>query len=135
MSRFARKVRGVRLDFGGITSLKVTYEYDRASDGWRRGQNGTTHQDENGAVIAPRNVVILVTGYVPSPADARSPEAQTVGSGPAVVYTAGHKIEGVWTRQSATEPFHLEAGGQPVLITPGRTWVELVDAQHNLADG
>ena len=22
----------------------VTYEYDRANDGWRRGQNGTTHQ-------------------------------------------------------------------------------------------
>ena len=80
------------------------------------------------------SVIVLVVPYGTSPAGG-GPEAQTIGTGAAVVYTAGHKIEGTWTRQSATEPFHLEAGGQPILITPGRTWVELVDDQHNLADG
>ena len=29
----------------------------------------------------------------------------------------------------------LEANGQPILLAPGRTWVELVDEQHNLTDG
>ena len=63
------------------------------------------------------------------------PEAQTLGSGPAVVYTDGRKIEGSWSRQNPTDQFSLEAGGQPILLAPGRTWVELVDAQHNLTDG
>ena len=36
---------------------------------------------------------------------------------------------------SATEPFTLEANGQPILIAPGRTWVELVDADNGLTDG
>ena len=79
-------------------------------------------------------MIVLVVEYGDEPGRWRT-RSQTIGTGAAVVYTAGHKIEGTWTRQNTTEPFQLEAAGQPILITPGRTWVELVDAQHNLADG
>lgn len=126
LSPLARKVRGVRLDFGGVASLKVTYEYDRANDSWRRGQNGTTHQDENGAVIAPRNVVVLVTGYVPSPADARSPEAQTVGTGEAWVFTKGRVVGGTWRRDAVDQQLQLtDQQGTAIELTPGKTWIEL----------
>ena len=51
------------------------------------------------------------------------------------MYSDGRKIEGTWSRDNPTDPFTLEANGQPILLAPGRTWVELVDEQHNLADG
>ncbi len=45
------------------------------------------------------------------------------------MYTAGHKIEGTWTRNDASEPFSLtDTSGAPILLSPGRTWVELADA-------
>ena len=80
------------------------------------------------------SVVVLVLDYGSSSAGG-GPEAQTLGTGAAVVYTDGRKIEGTWTRDNPTDPFTLEAIGQPILLAPGRTWVELVDEQHNLADG
>jgi hypothetical protein len=122
----ARKVRGVRLGFGGVASLDVTYEYDVKNDGWRRGQEGTTHEDEDGRVIAPRNVLILFTQYAPSPADPRSPEAQTVGSGDVWVFTKGRVIGGTWRREAADHGYILtDQSGDPIELTPGKTWVEL----------
>jgi hypothetical protein len=52
------------------------------------------------------------------------------------VYTNGKKAEGTWTRANVTDPWTLEtADGQPILLVPGRTWVELVDSDNQLADG
>jgi hypothetical protein len=122
----ARRTRGVRLEFGGVASVTVTYEYDAKNDGWRRGQNGTTHMDEDGRVIAPRNVIVLFTEYRASPADARSPEAQTVGSGQAWVFSKGKVVGGTWTRDAVERPLVLkDVAGRVIELTPGKTWVEL----------
>ena len=116
-----------------VGSYDVRWDWDATQRLFLRSQLGSPHELADGQASA-NTVIVLVVPYGTSPAGG-GPEAQTIGTGAAVVYTAGHKIEGTWTRQSATEPFQLEAGGQPILIAPGRTWVELVDAQHNLADG
>jgi hypothetical protein len=116
-----------------VGSYDVRWDWDATQRLFLRSQLGAPHELTDGRASA-NNVIVLVVEYGASAAGG-GPEAQTIGSGAAVVYSAGQKIEGTWTRQSATEPFHLEAAGQPILITPGRTWVELVDAQHNLSDG
>ena len=116
-----------------VGGYDVRWDWDATQRLFLRSQLGSPHELADGQASA-NTVIVLVVQYGTSPAGG-GPEAQTIGTGAAVVYTAGQKIEGTWTRQSATEPFHLEAGGQPILIAPGRTWVELVDAQHNLADG
>ena len=116
-----------------VGGYDVRWDWDATQRLFLRSQLGSPHELADGQASA-NSVIVLVVEYGTSPAGG-GPEAQTIGTGAAVVYTAGQKIEGTWTRQSATEPFHLEAGGQPILIAPGRTWVELVDAQHNLADG
>ena len=116
-----------------VGGYDVRWDWDATQRLFLRSQLGSPHELADGQASA-NTVIVLVVPYGTSPAGG-GPEAQTIGTGAAVVYTAGQKIEGTWTRQSATEPFHLEAGGQPILIAPGRTWVEFVDAQHNLADG
>jgi hypothetical protein len=116
-----------------VGGYDVRWDWDATQRLFLRSQLGSPHELTDGRASA-NTVIVLVVQYGTSPAGG-GPEAQTIGTGAAVIYTAGRKIEGTWTRQSATAPFRLQAAGQPVLIAPGRTWVELVDAQHNLADG
>ena len=74
-------------------------------------------------------VVVLVTEYRPSPADARSPEAVTVGSGEALVLTRGVVVRGRWERATEADGFTLTDGdGDEIPLTVGRTWIELAPA-------
>ena len=62
-------------------------------------------------------------GISPPPA---IPKGQTVGSGTAVVLTGGTVIQANWTKASSTSVTQFtDSGGQPIQLTPGRTWVEL----------
>lgn len=117
---------GVNISYqGGGTS--VDYVYDAARQGWVRFQNGTPHVDADGVAVAPANVAILYTEYAASPADPRSPDAQTVGEGEATIFLGdGTVVQGRWSRADPTSPYTItDAAGAPVLFTPGRTWIAL----------
>jgi hypothetical protein len=94
--------------------------YVRFSDNKPHGDSLTGNQ------VATNNVVVLYVQYKPSPADGRSPEAQTEGFGVAWVFTAGKWVQGAWTRADRLEPFTLtDLKGKPILLSPGHTFVEL----------
>jgi hypothetical protein len=116
-----------------VGDYPVRWDWDAGRDVFLRSQLGSAHELTDGQASAD-TVVVLVLDYGTSPAGG-GPEAQTLGTGRAVVYSDGVRIEGTWTRQNPTDPFSLEANGQPILIAPGRTWVELVDDANNLVDG
>ncbi len=106
----------------------VTHTWDSARAGWLRTQDGRPHTTSSGDQLAPENVVIMETIYTVSPADATSPEVQTVGSGRLFVLTDGHIILGTWSREAAdAKPVLLDEDGEVVKLTPGRTWVLLPD--------
>ncbi len=66
--------------------------------------------------------------YLPSVADRRSPEAQTLGEGPAWVFSDGEVVEGTWKRDNVFFPIeYFDADGDVIAINPGNTWVELAD--------
>lgn len=119
------------VDFGGGTV--VDYLWDAARDGWRRFQIDSTHgrsssatMDRAGGQVTPANVVVMFTEYGQSPSDSRSPMALTIGSGRALVYSAGQAIEATWNRPDARSPAVLrDTAGSVIALTPGRTWVEL----------
>jgi hypothetical protein len=53
-------------------------------------------------------------------------EAQLVGGGDAAIFTAGHRVNGRWTRSDPAKPAKfVDAAGAPIRLTPGQTWVEL----------
>lgn len=122
---------GLTVDFGMGTVIE--YVWDAQRSGWRRFQVDASHgrpdsatMDRDGGQVAPANVVVMFTEYGQSPSDSRSPMALTVGSGRAIVYTAGQAIEGTWSRADALTPAVLrDATGAVIALTPGRTWVEL----------
>jgi hypothetical protein len=114
---------GVRIDYG---RTKVEYQWNQALLGWQRTQNGQTHKLDDGTVIAPDNVVVLEMEHRPSPADADTPEAISTGLGVAHVYTQGKHIVGTWERFDVSQAFALRVGAEPILLTPGETFVQLV---------
>lgn len=117
---------GAEIDWGGS---QVAYLWDDPRGVWARFQDGTPHLDAADELVAPANVVVLLTEYGAAPSDPRSPVAITVGEGEATVFTAGQQIAARWSRSGPTSPYVVtdNATGAPVELTPGTTWVALAE--------
>jgi hypothetical protein len=125
---------GARVTFGGSGGSAPT-EWRWNGTGWARTQKGTPHVDAAGVQVAPANVVIQFVEYAPSDvADQFGvliPEAQLVGEGDVWVLTGGGTqppglVQGRWQKPSLEAvTTYTDADGNPILLTPGRTWVVL----------
>jgi hypothetical protein len=114
---------GVDLKMDGVN---VGWKFDAGSGTYLRFQGGKAHNDAALGQVNSVNVVVLVVDYQPSQVDRNSPEAQTTGTGEAFAFTGGKVVHGKWTRDDRLHPYALTADdGTPILLTPGRTWVEL----------
>lgn len=114
---------GVNLEMDG---LSVEWRFDAASGTYLRSNGGTPHMDALSGQVSTNNVVVMFVDYQPSAADGNSPEAQTIGSGEVWVFTGGVLVKGTWSRADRLQPIAFtDANGAPILLTPGRTWVEL----------
>ncbi|NLD76802.1 MAG: DUF3048 domain-containing protein [Acidimicrobiales bacterium] len=126
-SPLAEPARGVDITWGGgVASSPVDWRWDPDTKLYLRNQNGRPHLDADGSQVVASNVVVMITDYGRSAADTRSPEAHTVGEGELFVYTDGHVVWGRWSRPADDQPATLtDTAGNPILLTPGTTWVEL----------
>ncbi len=116
---------GAEVKLRGITAR---WDWDPATGLYYRETNGRVHNDANGDQVSTHNVVVLVMEYRPSAADRNSPEAQSVGSGEAFVFTGGAYVHGTWTRADRLAPFTLtDDTGKAIELTPGRTFIELAE--------
>lgn len=119
-----------RVDVGGVAvrlgASAFRFVWDQPAGRWLRFVDEYAHVDTRGVQVSPTNVVVLETEYAPSPADPRSPEAQTLGSGAAWVLVDGLAATGTWERFDPTEPYALIGeDGAALTLRPGRTWVVL----------
>jgi hypothetical protein len=116
---------GVRARVG---SENIEWTWNPELARFDRSQRGRAHDDKLFGRIRATNVVVMGVQYAPSPADRRSPEAQTVGTGPVWVFSDGKVVTGSWTRELATEPIEfVDGASKPIALTPGNTWIELAD--------
>jgi Protein of unknown function (DUF3048) N-terminal domain/Protein of unknown function (DUF3048) C-terminal domain len=114
---------GVDLKMDGVN---VSWKLDTKSGKYLRFQGGKAHNDAALGQVDTANIVVLVVDYQASPVDRNSPEAQTTGTGEVFAFSAGKVVHGKWVRTDRLSPFQLTADdGSPILLTPGRTWVEL----------
>jgi hypothetical protein len=123
-----RPVAGVRIVFGdGPGSAPVEYRWD--GQGWARTQRDTPHVDAAGQQVAPPNVVIQFTPYAEVQCCDASGfpivEAQLIGEGDAWILTGGQLVEARWARPGHGDVTTYTVDGQPVGLTPGRTWVAI----------
>ena len=117
-------VAAVKLSMDGAD---VLWQWDPGSKRFLRFTDDEVHEDAlTDTQVSTENVVVLFVDYVPSPADRQSPEAQTIGTGEAWVYSDGKVVTGTWSRNDRRQPFTLTAAdGTTMKLTPGRTFVEL----------
>jgi Protein of unknown function (DUF3048) N-terminal domain/Protein of unknown function (DUF3048) C-terminal domain len=111
-----------------IENVHAEWHYVATSDSYQRSQEGHPHVMADGTRVEFNNVVVLWIDYGHSTADGRSPDGGTIGSGDAVVFTNGKQIPAHWARGDRLQPMSLsDAGGAPILLTPGTTWFELAN--------
>lgn len=107
-----------------LDQVSVEWRWDAATQLWRRTMNGKVHNEATTGQVTTNNVVVLSTQYAPG--ISASPDAQTIGTGEAFVFTAGGYIHGRWERVDRLAPFTLtDDNGAPILLSPGRTFVEI----------
>ena len=101
----------------------VSYVWDATDGGWKRFQRADEPFLAAGipeTQIAPTNVVVQFVPY------AGFGEGDLFGSGEVWIFSNGQLIRGTWTRiYPGVPPVFNDAAGAPILLTPGRTWVEL----------
>jgi hypothetical protein len=106
-----------------IDAYKLGWTWNAATAKYERTQNKKPDKERNGDLVTTENVLILKMTYKSS---VGSPAAQSVGSGEAYLFTGGNTIHGTWSRTDNHQPFTLTADdGTIMLLTPGRTFVEL----------
>lgn len=117
-------------------TIEVDYAANRAVWHWQRGmwhrsQRGERHELVGGEQVTADNVIVVEadevdTGLVDA-SGGTVPEFVFVGTGRAVVFTDGKRIEGSWTRPSMASVATLaRPSGEIIELSPGRTWIELV---------
>ncbi len=112
-------VLGMHVNFD--SGYDVQWDWDAASKTWLRSQDGQPFVSSAGARVQPTNVVVQYTPY------AGDAEGQTVGEGDVWIFTDGVVRVGRWVRPDKAKPAtYVDAAGQPILLKPGRTWVELL---------
>ena len=121
------------LSFNLSAQSKPRWEWDAASGTWLRSEGERPAMAESGARLSAVNVVSITAPHPGTVFGAQHgatvPTYELVGEGDAVVATGGQVVNGRWRKASQEEPMLLfTADGQPLLLAPGNTWVELVPA-------
>ncbi|HEX6675328.1 MAG TPA: DUF3048 domain-containing protein [Actinomycetes bacterium] len=134
----ARPVTRARLRFS--PSSRAAWQWDPGAGAFVRYQDGTRQRLEDGSTVSTENVVILrveigtttnvdVAGNV-------TPDVVVTGEGGAWVLRDGKVVTGRWSRPAASDPVRLlGAGGAPIPLRPGRTWIELLPSTEQPALG
>jgi len=124
-----RPVGGLVLQMKG--SMRAIWSWNQKNSQFERYNEYVLAVDSSREPVSTDNVVAIVTSYRPSKADPRSPEAITVGSGDAVVFSGGKLQVGFWSRNDNQSPWLLTTPeGLEINLQPGRTWVELVSPEQ-----
>jgi hypothetical protein len=137
LPRGAKKASTVTINFNPANT--ITYEWSRGR--WMRSQVGVPFVAESGKQIGVDNVLIEehtinfsnITDVLGTP----STQIEDVtGSGLAILFRDGRAIRGRWVRESREEAVAFESrDGQPLILHPGRTWIEIVPNDKGEAKG
>lgn len=102
-------------------NFNVHYDYDPATNSYKRSEGGKPHTDEkSGAQLSPKVVVALI---MPQGKNGVYYTYQTIGSGQVLVFQDGIVTAGTWKKDSNNANFTFtDANGAELKLNPGQTW-------------
>jgi len=107
----------------------VTWNWDVKTHSWDRTYFGKADFTGTGARESPKNVVVTYVNYVNGIGTMAS-YADLKHGGTAYIFTDGKEIQGTWARpgHDKSKPIvYLDSKGKAIRLTPGQTWVELLN--------
>lgn len=130
---------GQRIGIPYATNV-IGYRYDPATNVYRRSVDGAAQVDPaDGQRVTTTNVVVLFQRFridtKIEPGHAR-PDLTTVGTGDAIVYQEGHRIQATWRKLDDTGPTRLfdAATGTEIPLVRGRTFIQVVPTGTDVTD-
>ncbi len=117
-------------------SYNTRYEYDKATNSYKRIMAGAAHMSLNAAnaqtQITPKVVIALAMPYSIQ-SDGKHSVYGTIGSGQMYVFQDGTVTSGTWSKASSSAQFSfVDAAGKPLALNPGQTWITAVKAIGNV---
>jgi hypothetical protein len=108
----------------------VTWTWDTTTHSWDRSTVfGGLDWTGTHTRMSPKNVIVMHINYVNGLGTMAS-YADLVHGGVVNVFTNGKEIDGTWARpgHDKSKPLvYLDSKGKAIRLTPGQTWVELLD--------
>jgi hypothetical protein len=108
----------------------VTWTWDTVTHSWDRSTVfGGLDYTGTHTRMSPKNVIVMHINYVNGLGTMAS-YADLTDGGVVNVFTDGKEITGTWARPNhdKTKPLvYLDSKGKAIHLTPGQTWVELLD--------
>jgi hypothetical protein len=111
----------------------VTWTWDSATTSWDRTLFGKADVTGTGVRESPKNVVVMWVNYV-NGIGTEASYADLQGSGTAAFFVDGKETTGTWSRgpSKADVIQYKTLNGKTTLLTPGQTWVELLNVGATL---
>jgi hypothetical protein len=122
-----------RFVFDQTNFHRVTYTYSAADMAYSYGTELGPLIDKNtGQPIKPVNVILIQVAHhdagFTDVLGAPAVDFDLQGTGPADVFTQGHRYTAKWDLTDTEQPLKiLGADGKPMHLPPGLTWIHLVD--------
>lgn len=112
----------------------VHYDYDTASNSYKRALAGKAHVDERSKEqISPKVMVALVVPYGIHPDGVHS-TYQTIGSGTAYIFQDGVVTEATWQKTSGKSQITFkDAAGKAIAFNAGQTWITATGLATNVS--
>ena len=111
------------------------WHWNAGASQYERDQNGEQDVLDDGSRVSATNVLLMSVKIEGSgvfdTVGEEDPYVIVIGGGPCWLLRDGQLIEGRWSRTTPQGPTTFTAlNGTPMLLHPGRTWVELVPEQN-----
>lgn len=117
--------RRIKIYFSTKT-YEVGWQYNRETNDYLRYQAGIIQQDRDGSEVRAKNIVVQFVKMVTLDVVGRK-RMETVGSGAAIVFQDGLKIEGEWHKEKKGDRTKFyDSNGIEIKFNPGVTWIEVV---------
>lgn len=112
----------------------VTWTWDTATESWDRTLFGEADITGTGVRESPKNVIVMFVNYVHGIGTENS-YADLQGSGVADVFTDGREVAGKWSRGPSMADVldYTTSSGATIQLTPGQTWVEILNEGTSLS--
>lgn len=116
----------------------VEWDFDAESRTYLRMNSGRVHLDlVSGGQYRADNVVVIWARTEPQSykdsAGSITYDIKLKGTGRASVFREGQRYDGVWDAASQAPPVFRAENGSPILLSPGRTWFQVVSTSTGIS--